>query len=133
MTQIQQAAEAAISGEDLQEVAQAFRTLTHAIHALMAALGEDDLANATPSAPATPNLVEDIHQDILRCYGPVMRGRDLAHLLGYTPAQYRAAVRRGESPIPVSHLPGRRGYQATAQDIAAWLAALRERALSEMQ
>lgn len=132
MTQIQHAADAAVSSEDLQEVARAFRALTHAIHAFTIALGENDLAKTTTSPSVSQNIIEDIQQDIVRCHGPFVHGRDLARLLGYTPAQFRATARRGDSPVPVSRIPGRPGYQASARDIAIWLAALRERALREM-
>jgi len=119
------------------DIAAACAALTRSLERLareaaqLAALCRERQAEEPQFIVARATLVDDIEHDILRCHGPVLRSRDLARLLGYTPAAFRIAARRGTLPIATS--PGRRGHQATARDVALWLAGVRERALREME
>lgn len=70
-----------------------------------------------------------IAADLSSRYGPLIGGADLWRLLGYASGEaFRQATKRGCLPVPIIHIPHRRGRFALAIDIARWLGRLRETA-----
>ena len=73
---------------------------------------------------------EAIKQDIIDNYGYLVRGNDLCRVLGITSlGALRQAKYDGRLPVPVLQQPGKRGFYATAHDLAMWLVRLREKAI----
>ena len=77
------------------------------------------------------NVVSQLYRELFNQYGPLVGGRDLCQLLGFsTVTAFRQAWRREQLPVPVFAIPHRRGGYALTLDIAAWLSALRNESLS---
>lgn len=75
-----------------------------------------------------------IERDLMRQYGPMMSNDDLRQALGYASKDaFKQAIARKTVPITVFNIEGRRGKFALVKDVAAWIVAQRERALSEAQ
>lgn len=73
--------------------------------------------------PPRDNLIADL----LERHGELMGQQTLAHLLGYeTTGALRKAAERGQLPIKLRSIPGRRGRLALTRDVGDWLATLRE-------
>jgi hypothetical protein len=65
--------------------------------------------------------------DLLSRHGELIGQQALAHLLGYeTTGALRKAAERGQLPIRLHSVPGRRGRLALTREVADWLADLRE-------
>lgn len=65
--------------------------------------------------------------DLLARHGELIGQQALAHLLGYeTTGALRKAAERGQLPIKLRSIPGRRGRLALTREVADWLATLRE-------
>lgn len=77
---------------------------------------------------------ETIKQDIIDNYGYVVAGGDLCQILGIKSlAALRQAKYDGRLPtIPILQEPGRRGFYATANDLAMWLVRQREGAIKKV-
>ncbi len=59
-------------------------------------------------------------------YGPIIGGRKLVLVLGYdSTSAFRQALKRGQLPVIVFELPGRRGKFAFTNDICEWLMRVR--------
>lgn len=87
-------------------------------------------ANPDMSEPKLDEpLTVVLERDLSEKHGPMMSGKDLRIALGY-PSQeaFRQAYVRKTIPIPVFPIERRRGKFALTRDVAAWLAAQRERA-----
>lgn len=70
-----------------------------------------------------------LESSLLRELGPVLGGAALARALGYrTQAAFRTAALRGQVPVPLFYLAGRRGRFALTRDVAYWLADARSAA-----
>lgn len=69
------------------------------------------------------SLVAKLEKDLLELYGPMISGKSLVKVLGYSSADaFRQAVSRGTVPVKVFPIENRRGRFALACDIAKWLA-----------
>lgn len=78
-----------------------------------------------------PDVVSPLYRELSDQYGPLVGGRDLCRLLGFSTATaFRQAWRRAQLPVPVFAIPHRRGGYALTLDIATWLGALRNESLS---
>jgi hypothetical protein len=78
-------------------------------------------------------LAETLERELTGRYGPLISNDDLRIALGYVSMDaFRQALARKTMPIPVFSLPNRRGKYALVKDVAAWLAAQREAAISQM-
>lgn len=76
--------------------------------------------NATSAVP-------DVLSSLLERYGLLIGGMDLARVLGYSSSRALSqSIYTGRCPVPVSKIPGRRGYYATADDIARFVAKLKD-------
>lgn len=75
-----------------------------------------------------------LERDLSEKHGPMMSGKHLRIALGY-PSQeaFRQAYLRKTTPIPIFSIERRRGKFALTRDVAAWLAAQRDRAGIESQ
>lgn len=74
-------------------------------------------------------LEVQLHESLLRLYGPMVSGDDLRIALGYPSKDaFRQAIVRKTVPIPVFSIEQRRGKFALTRDVAAWLAEQRNRA-----
>lgn len=68
-------------------------------------------------------LIEQLYEDLLARYGPILGGADLAQAMGYRSlAAFRQARRRGQVEVALFTLPNRRGVFALGLDVARWLA-----------
>ncbi|MGL5183469.1 hypothetical protein [Herbaspirillum huttiense] len=73
-----------------------------------------------------------LDRELTSRYGPIVSNDNLRLVLGYSSMEaFRQAVSRKTIPIPVFEIENRRGKFALVKDVAAWLAAQRERALSD--
>lgn len=73
-------------------------------------------------------LAESLEQYLVERHGLMISGDDLRRVLGYPSGDaFRQALARAIVPVPVFSLPNRRGKFALAKDVAAWIAAQRER------
>ncbi|MGY4516240.1 hypothetical protein [Lysobacter sp. HA18] len=83
-----------------------------------------------PVLSRTPPLSSGLatyEEQLLRLYGPMLGGRDLARALGYRSGDaMRKAHKRGRLPIRTFELEGRRGRFAATADLAAWIWRRRE-------
>lgn len=79
------------------------------------------------------SLAVTLERELMAKHGPMMGGESLRIALGY-PSQesFRQAFVRRLIPVPVFTLERRRGKFALSRDVAAWLAAQRERAIAEV-
>ena len=69
-----------------------------------------------------------LERDLTLLHGPMMTGEPLRLSLGYPSKDaFRQAIARKTVPIPVFGIPKRRGKFALTKDVAAWIAAQRER------
>jgi hypothetical protein len=81
------------------------------------------------SFDAQSTLEAQLCESLLRLHGPMISGDDLRITLGYPSKDaFRQAFVRKTVPVPVFDIEHRRGKFALTQDVAAWLAAQRERA-----
>jgi len=84
----------------------------------------------TSPNPAEP-LATLLERELAQLHGPMMTGEALRGALGYPSSDaFRQAVARKTTPIPIFPIEKRRGKFALTKDVAAWLAAQRERALA---
>lgn len=66
---------------------------------------------------------DDLRRDLEDRHGTVMSGKALWMTLGYRSAEtFRRAAVKGDLPVPVFDIAGRRGKFALAKDVAHWLA-----------
>lgn len=72
-----------------------------------------------PNEPLEQRLLQSLIAD----WGYVVGNAGLRQVLGF-PSQsaLRQAITRGDVPIPVFTIEGRKGWFALAHDLAAWLA-----------
>ena len=69
------------------------------------------------------SIAKSIEADLLKTWGPIVGGMDLARILGYrTTAAFRQARARKRLPVPVFKLDKRKGTYAFSKDLALWLA-----------
>jgi len=69
------------------------------------------------------NLAEELEQDFIERYGPVLTGDALRNCLGYSSmSALRQAIARNKVNVPIFHLKDRRGQFALSKDVARWLA-----------
>lgn len=69
---------------------------------------------------------DELTQEMLKEFGPLMGGEALRRALGFnTWAAFARAVRTASVGIPVFEIPSRRGRFALTIDVARWLVALR--------
>lgn len=69
------------------------------------------------------SIAKCIEADLLKTWGPIVGGTDLARILGFrTAAAFRQAKATGRLPVPVFKLVGRKETYAFVKDIALWLA-----------
>ena len=79
------------------------------------------------------NLAQNLEEDLLRQYGPILTGESLRKALGYTSMDaMRQAVARGTIPVPIFPLKNRRGKFALVKDVAYWLAEQRNNVFTEI-
>lgn len=79
----------------------------------------------------TRSLVKELEEELTARYGPMVSNEDLRVALGYPSKEaFRQALSRKRAPVPVFSLPQRRGKFALTKDVAAWLAAQRDAAIS---
>jgi hypothetical protein len=72
-----------------------------------------------------------LERDLTRQYGPMVSGDNLRTVLGYRSSEaFRQALSRNIVPVPVFGLPNRRGKFALVKDVAEWIAAQRQRAIT---
>jgi hypothetical protein len=70
-----------------------------------------------------------LERDLTLLHGPMMTGDPLRLALGYPSKDaFRQAIARKTTPILVFSIEKRRGKFALTKDVAAWVAAQRERA-----
>jgi hypothetical protein len=68
-------------------------------------------------------LEADLRHTLENRHGTVMSGKALWTSLGYRSVEtFRRAAVKGDLPVPVFEIPGRRGKFALAKDVARWLA-----------
>ncbi|MFA6928679.1 MAG: hypothetical protein WCT05_00010 [Lentisphaeria bacterium] len=71
----------------------------------------------------TEPLAQEIRDDLIRLYGPLLTSRDLWKVLGYaSPGAYRQARLRKRVSVPEFEIEGRSGHFALTIDVARWLA-----------
>lgn len=72
-----------------------------------------------------------LERELTNRYGPIVSNDNLRLVLGYASKEaFRQALSRKTIPIAVFEIENRRGKFALIRDVAAWLAAQRERAFS---
>lgn len=72
-----------------------------------------------------PTLTSQSRRDLLDAHGPLVSGKSLAKLLGFkTYSSFYRARAKGQLPIKIFDIAGRRGPFARTQDIASWLESL---------
>lgn len=75
------------------------------------------------------SLAALLERELAQQHGPMMTGEALRLALGYSSKDaFRQAIARKTVPIPVFGIEKRRGKFALTKDVAAWIAAQRERA-----
>lgn len=85
----------------------------------------------TENSIVIADIAKLIREDLEQKHGPLMSGATLLAALGYpSPAALRQARRRGNVPVPMFNLPGRRGYFCLTREVADWLAKARASASS---
>ncbi len=68
--------------------------------------------------------LQQLRDEFLDLYGPVIGGTDLVRALGYgNAAAFRQARRQGRIGLKIFALPARRGSFALSTDVADWLMA----------
>lgn len=66
---------------------------------------------------------------MMRMHGPLMGGDALVAALGHkNHASLRQARRRGQIAVTLFRVPNRRGWFALTQEVADWLASMRQEA-----
>lgn len=91
-----------------------------------------DRANDMNPTHINEPLAVLLDRELTSRYGPIVSNDNLRLVLGYSSMEaFRQAVSRKTIPIPVFEIENRRGKFALVKDVAAWLAAQRERALSD--
>ena len=80
-------------------------------------------ANSDEKCRLFPSMPQDqMVLSLLERFGELMKGRDLAGLLGFgSDRSFARAAASGQLPIPVFRMKGRRGWFARTRDVAAWL------------
>lgn len=79
----------------------------------------------------TLSLAKELEEELTSRYGPMVSNEDLRIALGYPSKDaFRQALSRKRAPVPVFSLPQRRGKYALTKDVAAWLAAQRNAAIT---
>ena len=74
-------------------------------------------------------LEKVLEDDLLKLYGPVLKGEILTKSLGYISKEaFRTSIARKTVPVPVFKMHGRRGYHALTKDVAVYLATVRNQA-----
>jgi len=69
------------------------------------------------------NLAQELENDLLSQYGPVLTGDALRRALGYPSMNaLRQAIYRKQVTVPLFKMSNRRGRFALAKDLAKWLA-----------
>jgi hypothetical protein len=77
------------------------------------------------------SLATLIEQDLTGKYGPLISNDDWRVALGFVSMDaFRQALVRKTMPVPVFSIANRRGKYALSKDVAIWLSAQRERAMS---
>lgn len=75
-----------------------------------------------------------LERELTNRYGPIVSNDNLRLVLGYaSKAAFRQALSRKTLPIAVFEIEKRRGKFALIRDVAMWLAAQRERAVTGTQ
>lgn len=70
----------------------------------------------------TTQSAEKFANQLLLQFGPVIGGNDLYGALGFkTYSAFHRGQQRGEITVNIFKLPGRRGWFALTNDLAAWL------------
>lgn len=73
-----------------------------------------------------------LERDLTTRYGPMLSSDNLWLVLGYASKEaFRQALVRKTVPVPIFTLAHRRGKFALTKDIATWLAAQRERVVTD--
>ena len=68
-------------------------------------------------------LAEELKEDLMKLYGPMIYGKVLYMALGYGSGDaFRQAVSRKSVPVPVFPIENRRGKFALTKDVALWIA-----------
>ncbi|MCG7568195.1 hypothetical protein MHM95_18140 [Pseudoalteromonas sp. CnMc7-15] len=68
-------------------------------------------------------LAEELKDDLMQLYGPMIYGKALYMSLGYGSGDaFRQAVSRKSVPVPVFPIENRRGKFALTKDVALWIA-----------
>ena len=66
--------------------------------------------------------IETLTEKIAREYEHIICSKNLAKILGYnSQASFAQTIYRGNSPVPVQKIQGRKGYYALASDVASFL------------
>lgn len=74
-----------------------------------------------------------LEHELTQLHGPMMTNEALRLALGYPSKDaFRQAIARKTVPIPVFAIEKRRGKFALTKDVAAWVAAQRERAITAL-
>ena len=80
--------------------------------------------HAPNAAPTTAERREDV-ASYFESQGPLLGGKPLWTALGYRSNEaFRAARKRGLSPVKTHVIPGRRGVFAYTTDVVNWLASV---------
>ncbi|MBW9335674.1 hypothetical protein FEE59_19355 [Herbaspirillum sp. RU 5E] len=75
-------------------------------------------------------LIQELEDDLIQRYGPLVSGENLRLVLGYgSQDAFRQAVARKTIPVPVFAIANRRGKFALVRDVAIWLAEQRSNAV----
>jgi hypothetical protein len=70
----------------------------------------------------TSHSEERLAKQLLTQFGPTIGGNDLYGALGFkTYSAFHRGHQRGEIKVNIFKLPGRRGWFALTNDLAAWL------------
>lgn len=68
-------------------------------------------------------LIQNLKQDMMAQYGPLIGGSTLYRVLGYKSQDaLRQAICRKTTPVDIFAIEKRRGKFALTQDVAIWLA-----------
>ncbi|MFT5296948.1 MAG: hypothetical protein ACI9YH_002975 [Colwellia sp.] len=68
-------------------------------------------------------LANEINQDMLKTYGPVLYGKDLYLCLGYKSISgFYRALKSDQLEVEVFDIENKRGKHALTKDVALWLA-----------
>ncbi len=76
-------------------------------------------------------LAQALNDEFVRQFGPMLPSSALVKALGYRSGDaFRQALARGTVPVPLFHIPTRRGRFALARDVALWICEQRRGASS---